>query len=85
MHHCTYLYTTTQNYLCICHDQNADSICSLTAVKPPLPQPKAVVSPRLISAVVIRGCGEDYNRLLFTLFEMATFVLECDTMRLANV
>ena len=53
----------------------------MSAVKPRLPQAKAAVSPRLISAAVIRGRGKDYNRLLFALFEMAAFVLERDTMR----
>ena len=66
-----------------CRGQNADSICGLTAVKPHLPQPKAAVSPRLISAAVIRGRGKDYN-ILFALFQKAAFVLERDTMRLAN-
>ena len=67
-----------------CLGQNADSICCLTAVKSRLPQPKAAVSPRLISAAVIRGPGEDYNRLLFALFQKAAFVVGRDEVRLAN-
>ena len=66
-----------------CRGQNADPVCGLTAVKPRLLQPKAAVSPRLISAAVIRGSGKDYN-ISFALFQMAAFVLERDTMRLAN-
>ena len=66
-----------------CRGQNADSICGLTAVKPRLPQPEAAVSLRLMSAAVIRGRSKDYN-ILFALFQMAAFVLERDTMRLAN-
>ena len=74
---------TTCAFTRFCRGQNADSICGLTAVKPRLPQPKAAVSPRLVSAAVIRGRGKDYN-ILFALFQMAAFVLERDTMRLAN-
>ena len=66
-----------------CRLKPLDSICGLSAVKPCLPQPKAAVSPSLISAAVIRERGKDYNRLLFALFEMAAFVLGRDTMRLA--
>ena len=56
-----------------CRSQHEDSICGLTAVKPRPRQPKAAVSPRLISAVVIRGRGEDCNRLLLPFFQKATF------------
>jgi len=73
--------STAWNYLCICGAQNADSICGLTAVKPCPPQPKAAVSPRWIPA---GGRGEDYNRLLYALFQKAAFALERDIMRLAN-
>ena len=80
-------YSAARNLLVyllqFCRGQNADSICDLIAVKPRLPQPKAAVSPRLISAAVIRERGKDYN-ILFALFQMAAFVLERDTMKLAN-
>ena len=68
-----------------CLGRNADSICDWTAVKPRLPQPKAALSARLISAAVILGRGGDYNRSLFTLFQKAAFVLQRDIERLANV
>ena len=43
-----------------------------------------MVSPRLISAAVMQGCSEDFNRLLFALFQKAAFELERDKMRLVK-
>ena len=53
-------------------------------VKPCLPQPKGAVSPMLISTAVIWGRHEDYNMLLFSLFQKAASMVEHDTTRLAN-
>lgn len=72
--------TTARNYLCICCGQNAKSVCGLTAVKLRPLQLKAAVSARLISTAIIRGCGEDYNRLLLALFQKVAFVLERVTL-----
>ena len=77
-------YSAARNYLCIYRSFAAVKTQIQSAVfKPRLPQPKAAVSPRVISAAVIRRRGKVYN-ILFALFQMAAFVLERDTMRVLN-
>ena len=65
----TVLLKTIWAFAAVLPRANCRFICSLTEVKPHLPQQKATVSARLISVTVTQGRSEGFNRLWFALFQ----------------